>query len=65
MPEPRPPITSDTLASLVRAAGLDLGPERLDALLAPTRAIYAAVDGLDALDLDDVEPAAVLRLGAE
>ena len=62
MSEPRPPLTRVTLGAITTAAGLPLSADALDALLRPTAAIYAAVDGLDALDLAAAEPAAVFAL---
>ena len=65
MLEPRDRLTPDVLASLAQAAGLDLSAAQSDALLGPSRAIFAAVDALDTLDLDETEPAAVFRLAQE
>ncbi len=38
MADPRASLTTDTLAALVAAAGLQLGPDELDALLRPVAA---------------------------
>jgi hypothetical protein len=65
MSEPRPSPTRDALAALTAAAGLALCADELDALERPTAAIYAAIDGLDALDLRETEPAAVFSLPGE
>jgi Asp-tRNA(Asn)/Glu-tRNA(Gln) amidotransferase C subunit len=62
MPETRPSLSPDTLAALASAAGLALSAAELEALGRPVAAIYAAVDGLDALDLGEAEPAAVFAL---
>lgn len=62
---PRPPVTRETLATLLASAGLALGPDELDGLLAPVVAIYTAVEGLDSLDLAGAEPAPVYYLPAE
>ena len=59
MPEPRPAPARDALAALTRAAGLALSADALDALVRPVAAVYAAVDSLDGLDLEETEPAAV------
>ena len=56
-PASRPPLTRETLASLALSAGLALDDADLAALLGPTAAIFAALDGLHALDLTAVEPA--------
>jgi hypothetical protein len=53
------------LAALTTAAGFALGAAELDALARPVAAIYAAVDGLDSLDLGETEPAAVFSLPRE
>ncbi len=65
MAEPRPALSADALAAITAAAGLSLGTDELDALAGPTATLYAAADSLDALDLADVEPAAVYRLPEE
>jgi hypothetical protein len=62
MSDPRPAPTREALAALTTAAGLTLGDAALDALLRPTTAVYAAVDSLDRLDLDEIEPAATFAL---
>ena len=62
MSEPRPSPTREALAALTAATGLVLDGDELDALVRPTAAIYAAVDGLDALTLGETEPAAVFSL---
>ncbi len=59
---PRPPVTREALATLLASAGLVLGPDELDGLLAPVAAIYTAIDGLDSLDLAGAEPAPVYFL---
>lgn len=65
MSEPRPSPTRDALAALTAASGLALAADALDALARPTAAIYAALDGLDSLDLGETEPAAVFSLPQE
>jgi hypothetical protein len=61
----RPPLTREALAALAASAGLVLTESELAALLLPTAALFAALDRLDALDLQAVEPAAIFRLPAE
>jgi hypothetical protein len=59
---PRAPITREALATLLASAGLPLSPDELDGLLPPVAAIYAAIDGLDALPLAGTEPAPTYTL---
>lgn len=53
----RPDPSGAALDHLLRAARLDL-PEERRAVVGPTlQAMYAVIDGLDALDLAEVPPA--------
>jgi hypothetical protein len=61
----RPPLTREALAALAASAGLVLTEPELAALLPPTAALFAALDRLDALDLQAAEPAAIFQLPAE
>ncbi len=62
---PRPPLTREALAQLAAIAGLPVSPAELDAVWPATAATFAAVDGLDALDLAGAEPAANFELRAK
>jgi len=59
---PRSPLTREALAAFAATTGLALSSADLDAILAPTAALFVALDGLDALSQADVEPAATFRL---
>jgi hypothetical protein len=67
MPTPpsRPSLDRATLDALLAATGLPIAPDEREALLPPTRALYEALDGLDALPLHAHEPAAHFHLAAE
>jgi len=50
-------VTKEAMRALARLSGLDLSDERLEALLPQMQATLEAVSGLNALDMEGIEPA--------
>ena len=56
-----PQITKEGLRALASLAGLKLSEQRLEELLPQVQRTAEAIAGLDALGLDEVEPAVVFK----
>ena len=54
-------VTKDTLRAIARMSGFELSDEKLDELLPQVQRSMEALVGLNALELDNVEPAVVFR----
>ena len=57
----QPQITKEGLRALAALTGLKLSERRLEELLPQVKRTAEAIAGLDALGLEDVEPAVVFR----
>ncbi|MCH8206723.1 MAG: hypothetical protein IH956_06930 [Chloroflexi bacterium] len=60
MTEPR--ITKDTLRAMAAASGLELTDQQLDELLPQAQRSVEGLKGLEALDLQDIEPAVTFKV---
>ncbi len=58
-------ITIETLRALASTSGLELTNEQLDDLLPQVQRSVNELDGLDILDLQDIEPAIHFRADRE
>ena len=63
MREPR--ITKDTLRAMAAASGLDLTDQQLDDLLPQVQRSVEGIERLEALELQDVEPAVSFKIDAD
>ena len=52
-------VTKDSLKALAEMAGIEFDDPTLDEILPQIRAARASIEGLDSLDLTDVEPSII------
>ena len=60
-----PKITRDALRAMAAASGLELTDQQLDELLPQVQRSVEGLDGLEVLDLQDVEPAVLFKADPE
>jgi Asp-tRNA(Asn)/Glu-tRNA(Gln) amidotransferase C subunit len=58
----RPELTTEGVRQMAAVAGLDLDPERAARLLPQLQAVLEALDAVQEMDLEGVEPATVFSL---
>ncbi|TWP38530.1 hypothetical protein [Leekyejoonella antrihumi] len=57
MTTPRPTVTTEMLRSLAEHARLPMPDDRVETATGTLQAVQGAIDGLDAVDLEDTPPA--------
>ena len=55
----KPQVTKEALRAMASMSGLELSGERLDELLPQVQRVVEAMGDLDALNLENIEPAVV------
>ena len=60
-----PKITRDTLQAMAAASGLEFTDQQLDELLPQVQRSAEGIEGLEARELQDVEPAVSFKIDAE
>ena len=60
-----PQVTKEGLKAMASLSGLELSDERLEELLPQVQRIVEAMAGIEALDLEGVEPAVVFMADKE
>ena len=61
----KPQVSREALKAMAGLSGLELDDERLEELLPQVQRIVEAMDGLDLLNLESIEPAVVFKADME
>ena len=61
----KPKVSRESLKAMADLSGLELDDERLEELLPQVRRIVEAMDGLDPMNLEGIEPAVVFKADME
>jgi len=57
----KPQVTKEALRALANLSGLELSEGQLEGLLPQVQRVVEGLEGLDVLNLEDIEPAVVFK----